>query len=92
MTITDFLLARIAEDEAAATDVRYVWPTDFDVSLNPARVLRECEAKRRIVAEHTGHRHTYTFYCHEQTLEALAAVYSDHPDYDPAWSDTLSGA
>ncbi|MCB9376995.1 MAG: hypothetical protein H6515_14165 [Microthrixaceae bacterium] len=42
MTLTDFLLARIAEDEAAVQGAR--------IADGPARVLAECEAKRRIVA------------------------------------------
>ena len=80
MTLTDFLLARIAEDEAVAGDVQgelqrlidrnvylsgYV-PNITDtgiyssedgsgdpaVLVAPARVLAECEAKRRIVTLH----------------------------------------
>lgn len=66
--LTEFLLARVAEDEAVARgalDVRnpgYEWEAtqvhdrDYgaidEVSLHPARVLAECEAKRRIVEEH----------------------------------------
>lgn len=59
MTITEFLLARISEDEDAAQRGRshpdpsifardnygYLW-------VQPARVLAECEAKRRIVAQY----------------------------------------
>lgn len=52
MTLVEFLEARIAEDEAMARDVRYVWPTDFEVTLNPVRVLAECEVKRRIIECH----------------------------------------
>jgi hypothetical protein len=74
LTITDFLLARIAEDEAVALAAdesgggewwqwREVWPkvggniydvpdADQIARWSPARVLAECEAKRRIVAEH----------------------------------------
>ena len=48
MTITEFLLARIAEDEAALNG-----PCRATLSSDdPARVLRECEAKRRIVEAH----------------------------------------
>ena len=43
MTLTEFLLARIAEDEAAANVAH---------RESPARVLAECEAKRRIVEFH----------------------------------------
>jgi hypothetical protein len=63
---------------------------------DPARVLREVKAKRAILADHEPVRHEgrmmcatclggYTFWpC--PTLLALAAVWRDHPDYDPAWS------
>ena len=99
-SLTDFLLARVAEDEAAAraaspggwrfgdvesvaggtlydesrriADIAYEQATDHDGSIvrhllapeadangehiarhDPARVLAECEAKRRIVERHT---------------------------------------
>lgn len=61
MNVSEFLLARIAEDEAVArsaigkrVDVSATW-SDFEVSRHidrwsSARVLADCEAKRRIVA------------------------------------------
>ncbi|KAB2809250.1 hypothetical protein F9L07_19610 [Pimelobacter simplex] len=66
MTITEFLLARIAEDEAVAQRAlgeRYMvdgglrwgevgYETVSDLTIDPARVLAECEAKRRIVELH----------------------------------------
>lgn len=79
MTITEFLLARIMEDEAVARDAHYdgqrwvpeeeaVVAADRDLdpilyldrkrdayhaaNWSPARVLAECEAKRRIVEFH----------------------------------------
>lgn len=63
MTLTDFLLARIAEDEAFARKAErdsVVWaPGDAGVcdeqgshvGYPPGRVLAECNAKRRIVAK-----------------------------------------
>ena len=42
-----FLNARLDEDEAMVA-VPHIWPTTFQ----PARVLREVEAKRAIMAEH----------------------------------------
>ena len=59
------------------------------------RVLREVEAKRRIVAELEAAR--YAEFATEderdgfvlaltRTAIALAATYSEHPEYDPAWS------
>ena len=93
MTLTEFLLARIAEDERRAKVVLDVgihptlvidpvaqkWLKDF----GPGRVLRECEAKRRIVFISQGwltrQRQTTDMLC------ILATVYADHPDYDEAW-------
>lgn len=61
MTITEFLLARIAEDESGARLTSGIpealssqaMPTVADwVETSAARVLAECEAKRRIVDLH----------------------------------------
>lgn len=67
---------------------------------DPARVLREVKAKRSILAEHTDdegqcarcldsdgitYLGAYTAPWPCPTLRALAAVYSDHPDYRPDW-------
>ena len=61
MTLVEFLLARIAEDEKAAAaaepDTKVfepVSPPEFSTDYHiekwcPSRVLTECEAKRRIV-------------------------------------------
>lgn len=81
MTIEEFLLARIAEDESVAREVSAsnradverglysaalveldasLWATDGNfgqlaVYVHPARVMAECEAKRRILSIHVGH-------------------------------------
>jgi hypothetical protein len=156
VTLTEFVTARLDEDEAAATgatpgpwavggspDAMYL-PRDFvhapgyrpegfsqgqnvgDASVadggmgpwavsvrgsgfpqanathiarwDPARVLGEVDAKRKILAEHRiidgrchvctaiadGHATRFRAPC--WTLLALASVYSDHPDYDQEWS------
>lgn len=88
MTITEFLLARIAEDEDVARVFDDVKPRYYEVSgmepspeyvtvyVSPARVLAECAAKRAIVdARHED----------DTCIRILAAVYSDHPDYNKAW-------
>lgn len=57
MTITEFLLARIGDDEAVANSVTWGHPlgappllmTYGTLHINPERVRAECEAKRRIV-------------------------------------------
>lgn len=135
MDIREFLLARIAEDEAAAakpltdlpvtrvyhphtiegvpghpgatveTTAHYqmkAQPVTATYNADPARVLRECAAKRTILATHRPILDPYGdpkgatctmcadsgsnaqgFPC--STVRALAAVYSDHPDYQEEW-------
>lgn len=116
MALTDFLLARIAEDEAVARaatggdrtgnwwldpdeggvsevsclDVQgFITAVDVDaahvVQHSPARVLAECEAKRRMIDQHVrmyppGMSPPHLW------LKYLATVYSDHPDYREEWS------
>jgi hypothetical protein len=85
-TLPGFLLARIAEDEAraraldAAYEADEVRPPGRLVNLFalvvPARVLAECEAKRRIVEQVNGM---------EYVLRLLALPYADHEDYRPEW-------
>jgi hypothetical protein len=70
MTLAEFLLARIAEDEAVYRKFEREWPSphmDRDTTLTvddeyagiwigPARVLAECDAKRRIVEAYRDER------------------------------------
>jgi hypothetical protein len=115
-TLTDFLLARVAEDEA---EIGVLGPYQHDDSAGPngvgwgevgaisevlmishARVLAECEAKRRIVEWAGRHAHaadekdpdpaTRSFnagaaWASYNIVRTLAAVYSDHPDYRSEW-------
>jgi len=119
VTLTEFLLARIAEDEAVAKvaavgviDNWESWPESRAAAVwlvtkhgrasgvrkghhnmraanagmdecehiarfDPARVLAECEAKRRIVGLISSPG--------PQALRLLALPYADHPDYLPEW-------
>jgi len=112
MTLTEFLLARIAEDERAARKVQPLghvvdmggvrlderfthsrlrfssadgWArTEDDPAAaahfarhDPARVLRECEAKRQLI-ERVGNPDWAGF-------RILAMPYADHPDYRQEW-------
>lgn len=108
--LTDFLLARIAEDEgaakmrqallnavpeherAAAEAVRVTMFGGDSWSLatrapDPARVLAECEAKRRIVEELAPDSCSSpdAWWQRTSTLEFLALPYADHPDYREEW-------
>lgn len=100
MTLVEFLLARIAEDEALAREAATQGVFDADaygeclsqqiadhaVNWNPARVLAECEAKRRIVERAQAALSIYdpsdpTAWIALYDLADLAKVYADHPDY-----------
>lgn len=77
VTLTDFLLDRIAEDEAVARTAEYGYIE---------RQLAECDAKRRIVQYHeVKHRREGVggFNCF--TAKTLALPYADHPDYREEW-------
>ena len=89
MTLTEFLTARIDEDEEMANFGAYGPSPDRAgwTRYSPAamRMLAECEAKRRIVD-----RYAY-LYTHGDSgdmrwvLPLLALPYADHPDYRPEW-------
>lgn len=102
MDLTEFLAARLDEDEAAAeaaTGHEWVsalrWAMDGATRIaeadavrtaahvarhDPARTLREVEAGRKFLAWHAGDR------AYLNVILAKAAVYRDHPDYDPLWA------
>jgi hypothetical protein len=99
-----FLNARLDEDEAAAKAwLPFGNPTaeqcEHFARHDPARVLRDVGAKRRIVAWHESEC-TCTW-CDEEgddlpgpdvtgygcpTLLMIAAIWSDHPDYRQEWT------
>ena len=96
MTLTEFLLARIGEDEgeASAHAVLRVDPTDGMPRYQgiPARVLAECDAKRRIVMDYrkcdqeaAEFPSGYWAEALQDALRLLALPYADHPDYLAAW-------
>lgn len=110
-TLTEFLLARIAEDEADArkampgpwtsdggvyaghptnevVDYTYEDNADHIARWDPARVLAECDAKRRIVVrcrEMQSASVPMAVHLATRTLADLALPYANHPSYDPAW-------
>jgi hypothetical protein len=92
MTLADFLLARIADDERLARAAKAT-EDDHDSIFGgsptadhhhyrrhtPDRVLAECDAKRRIVESFKG------VPLFAQVLRLLALSHADHPDYDQGW-------
>jgi hypothetical protein len=87
MTFADHILS-VERDSTDAMD-------EHVARWDPARVIAECDARRRIVesARHTlfddplrrtdfwrGARDVA-----DADLRFLALPYADHPDYDPAW-------
>lgn len=87
MTLTEFLLARFAEDEADLAESRWDgsaewWMPDW---LTRDRLRADLDAKRRIVELATQKPGRKTTFRRVLTLRAVAEVYADHPDYDPAW-------
>lgn len=93
MDIQEFLLARIAEDEAEAAEYQHYEDQVYETAgwFDPSRVLRECAAKRAII-EHCRtleakvlNDNLWNVDEHDDILQSLAAVYSDHPDYQEEW-------
>ena len=116
MTLTEFLAARLDEDEAAAKAVvgnpifdgtgivimRNASTGDRSVTIpshvatyiarhDPARVLREVGAGRKILEHwqylkrHDAPGNPDPDHFEDYAVRPLAAVWSDHPDYDEAW-------
>lgn len=96
-TIADFLLAQIAAAEAVARRIAAVG--SCDPAYDPARVLAQCEAHRRIVELLTtlDERRAVVGVGVDRWLDgqwavahaaatALAAIWADHDDYREEWA------
>lgn len=98
MTIDEFLLARIAEDEAYWGNPAMLPFTGPGTSRLALKVQAECAAKRVIVELATKQLVEVEGYAidggmdldpphvSDDILRVLAAVYAEHPDFDPAWA------
>ncbi len=72
-------------DPNVRNGAEYAW---CETAAGPARRRREVEAKRAMLAELTRWPFDYRPGCNDPIrlfVHLLASVYSDHPDYDPAW-------
>lgn len=109
MTLVEFLRARLTEDERKAMQVYRVDWDDPDGWANlhglarehaqhhpPARVLREVEAKRRIIRAHEKWCGGYCEATYPDVdvgpdaayywaMKVHASVYDQHPDYREEW-------
>jgi Family of unknown function (DUF6221) len=94
--LADFLLDRIAEDEAVAHAAERHWhgirvesatsAEDEHVRRHgPARVLADCEARRRIVEQFSLTRTMTGSAFVTPLLRLLALPYADHPDHREEW-------
>lgn len=108
ISLPEFLLARVSEDEASAQAVQEgVWCVSGEVAAedavkrlgNPARVLAECEAKRRIVEQYQeavvdaeaeldmemGWVKDGVVEALATSLRILALPCAEHPDFREEW-------
>jgi hypothetical protein len=90
VTLTEFLLARIAEDEQVARDE---YRCNTDLRWTPVRVLAECETKRRVITFCRGDMDPAVeldLRIEDErdaamVLRLMATLYADHPDYREEW-------
>jgi hypothetical protein len=87
-TLTEFLLARIAEVEHEWGDGAFAPVAGQGLSRLILRTRAECEAKRRIVAEYLAaveNADDVYAYGLESACLLLALPYAAHPDYQQEW-------
>jgi len=78
--------------ETTGESIADAWQEDVAVHIarhDPARVLREVEAKRAMLAELTRWPFDYRPGCNDPIrlfVHLLAAPYSDHPDWRAQWA------
>jgi hypothetical protein len=102
--LSEFVLARATDDEELARQYGdpgalrsgLAWASDVNrpvLEVDPSRMVAECEAKRRVVAQFVDAVANYEADAGPQgqvtrltfVLRALALPYADHPDYQPEW-------
>jgi hypothetical protein len=101
LTVTEFVEARIAEDEVNIEGDWAAGDGGLHIISTPMhdRMVAQCAAMRKIVELHALEPDEVdvfcatcgTFFDHPvdwpcETIRALVSIYSNHPDFDPAWS------
>lgn len=88
MTLTEFLLARVLEDETVASEM-YRRVAGFPRRNGKAaarRMVLECASKRRIMELHSDCEDvSYGDPSTCPTMTALAAAYAGHPEFREEW-------
>jgi hypothetical protein len=90
MTLIEFVKARIDDDERAANAMLAVAKGTVLAEV-PERMLREVALKRQLLEGHTGtHRCAWGDHADDRRENCamqrkIAAVYSNHADYDEGW-------
>lgn len=89
MTVTEFLLSRIAEDEDDNKDQATLDDDDRGgwAVLYAQRVLAECAVKRAIISAFNPESPDLDPYVGRDVIAMLAAVYKDHADYLQEWAN-----
>lgn len=97
VTVVEFLLARITEDEHNAQTLHEWACVEREVcGCTMPRTLRACEAERQIL-ERLGYAYDgepsdeggIRSPAEEDIASIMATVYADHPDYQPSWGWTI---
>lgn len=91
MSIDEFLLARIEEDEGGL--VTYAAAIEASTDHDQRRLALECQAKRAVVSRYLDTQdHLGPYYAKAQgqeylrpVLRLLAMPYASHPDYREEW-------
>jgi hypothetical protein len=84
LTVTEFVLARIEEDEDKVRGIKA--PFWFQNGpLDPARVRAQCAAMRKIVEESVALDGEYAGIGLSAAVRALASIWSDHLDWREEW-------
>lgn len=83
--LVDFLLARIAEEEANAADCGGATGCHVPDALVDHNI-KQCDAKRMIVKRMGPRVHEHWPTNGGWVLSALALPYADHPDYRREWA------